>query len=86
MRYDAEGIELSVESESRATAHYRCGHQGCIMCYAPSDGYFTIIETPDVPQPIGEPDVNLLQCPRHGGWLYRGKAENQEERLTGDAV
>ena len=56
------------------------------MCYAPSDGYFTIIETPDVPQPIGEPDVNLLQCPRHGGWLYRGKAENQEERLTGDAV
>jgi hypothetical protein len=82
MRYEAEGIELSRESLSRATSYYRCGQQGCTMCYAPSDGYFTIIETPDVPEPIEEPGVNLLQCPHHGGWLYRGLAENQEERLV----
>jgi hypothetical protein len=82
MRYDSKGIELSAEGQSRATPYYRCGYQGCTVCYAPSEGYFTIIETPDVPQPVEEPGVNLLQCPRHGGWLYRGTAEKQEKRLV----
>jgi hypothetical protein len=81
MRYDAKGIELSA-GEPRATSYYRCGYQGCTVCYAPSQGYFTIIETPDVPQPIEEPAVNLLQCPRHGGWLYCAMADNLEERLV----
>jgi len=82
MRCVAEGAAWSTENESRAIPHYRCGYQGCTVCYTPSGGYFTIVETPDVPQPIEEPGVNLLQCPRHGGWLYRGIAENQEERLV----
>jgi hypothetical protein len=82
MRCDAEGTELSVESESRATPYYRCGYQACIVCYTPSEGYFTIVDPPDIAQPIEEPCVNLLQCPRHGDWLYRGIAENQEERLV----
>ena len=82
MRYDANGIDLSAEGESRATPHYRCGYQGCTMCYAPPEGYFTIIEAPDVTQPIEEPGVNLLQCPRHGGWLYRAIGDNPEEKLV----
>ena len=82
LRYDAQGIELSADGEARAIPHYRCGHQGCSVCYAPSEGYFSIIATPDVPQPIEEPGVNLLQCPHDGGWLYRAVADNQEERLV----
>jgi hypothetical protein len=82
MRCDAEGNELSVENDSRATPYYRCGYQGCTVGYAPSEEYFTIDGAPDVAQPIEEPGVNLLQCPRHAGWLYRGIAENQEERLV----
>jgi hypothetical protein len=76
MRCDAD------ENDSRATPYYRCGYQGCTVGYAPSEEYFTIDGAPDVAQPIEEPGVNLLQCPRHGGWLYRGIAENQEERLV----
>jgi hypothetical protein len=82
MHYDAKGFELPAESEAKATPCYRCGHQGCTVCYTVADGYFTIIETPDVPQPVEEPGVNLLQCPRHGGWLHRAIADNQEERLV----
>lgn len=82
MRYDPNGLDWRPEEENRAVPSYRCGYEGCGVLYTPDDGYFTVIMMPDLAQPVEEPGVNLLQCPRHDAWLYRGWSENVAERLV----
>src|ERR1043166_362046 len=81
MRYEAKGWSQETESDS-VTPCYRCDYQGCTVRYTPLDGYFSIIRTPDLPQAVEKPGVNLLQCPRHDAWLYRAISENPGDRLV----
>lgn len=83
MRYDARGLGLPRGAEAAGELpSYVCGYEGCSVRYTPLDGYFTIIETPDLPEAIEEPGVNLLRCPRHEAWLYRCLAKNSAENLV----
>lgn len=82
MRYHAKGLEWPSKAGDQAMPCYHCEYEGCSVCYAPYDGYFTVIDTPDLPQAVEEPGVNVLRCPRHNGWLYRSFAENQRDRLV----
>jgi hypothetical protein len=80
MRYDPKGIEAKAENVTYSTPSYHCGFQGCSVRYTPEDGYFTVIDVPDLPHFVEEPGTNILQCPQHGTWLYRS---NQENRVDG---
>jgi len=82
MRYNAKGIASLADADPKSTPCYCCGHQECTVCYSLYDGYFTVINTPDLPEAVEEPGVNLLQCPRHDAWLYRSIAENQGDRMV----
>jgi hypothetical protein len=82
MRYRAHTTEWPTEAGTKTLPCYRCEHQGCSVRFSPYDGYFTVISTPDLPQAVEEPGVNLLQCPQHNAWLYRSIALNQGERLV----
>jgi hypothetical protein len=72
MRYEAKGIESRSERVTHYTTSYHCNFAGCSVRYTPTDGYFTVIDMPDLPHFVEEPGANLLQCPRHGTWLFRG--------------
>jgi len=83
MHYERRGLGLPRGAESAAEVpSYVCGYEGCTVRYTHLDGYFTIIETPDLPEAVEEPGVNLLQCPRHQAWLYRSVANNSGENLV----
>ncbi len=83
MHYDGKGIAwLGERDDEGATPCYRCGYDGCTVRYTPLNGYFTVIQMPDLPQAVEEPGVNLLQCPRHDAWLYRAISENSGDRLV----
>jgi hypothetical protein len=60
---------------------YHCRYLGCSVRYHPANGYFTVINEPDLPYFVDEPATNLVCCPRHGAWLYR-EAKNSAERLV----
>ena len=75
MSYEAKGIQSKSEEETYFIASYHCHFEGCCVRYTPADGYFTVIDTPDLPHFVEEPGANLLQCPRHGTWLFRGASE-----------
>ena len=79
MRYEEKGISWKEQGGSIQTiSSYHCGHYGCSIRYTHTDGYFTVVDTPDYPHYIEEPGANTLQCPVHGAWLYRFKKEDQE--------
>ena len=82
MHYSASGIEWKLDSETDRTPSYRCGYEGCGVHYTPEDGYFTVIMTPNLAQPVEEPGVNFLQCPQHDAWLYRCPADDPSEELV----
>lgn len=83
MRYDRRGLGLPRGAETAAEVpSYVCGYEGCSVRYTHLDGYFTIIDAPDLPEAVEEPGVNLLQCPRHRAWLYRCVAGNSNENLA----
>ena len=75
MRYEAMGIRWTEGDDGpiQSLSSYHCGYFGCSVRYTPADGYFTVIDAPDVPTVLDEPGANLLRCPRHGTWLYRCK-------------
>lgn len=77
MRLETRGIRWkdNPASDSQIVASYHCDFEGCSVRYNNSYGYFTVIGTPDQPYFLEEPGVNILQCPRHGTWLYRCKGE-----------
>jgi hypothetical protein len=58
-------------------ASYHCGYTGCSVRYTPQQGYFTVVKTPEQPYFVEEPATNVLQCPRHGAWLYRCQDEKE---------
>ena len=74
MHYEAKGIQSKTEGETYTTPSYHCDFQGCSVRYMPSEGYFTVINMPDLPHFVEEPGTNILQCPLHGTWLYRSGA------------
>ena len=82
LRYHRNGLKWTPEEENHGSPYYCCDFQTCTIQYTPDNGYFTVIRMPDLAQPVEEPGVNLLQCPRHGAWLYRSKSENTGERLV----
>src|SRR5438874_6345258 len=82
MRYQAKGLKWPTGVDAKVMPCYLCDYEGCSVRYSPYDGYFTVIDTPDLPQAVEEPGVNLLRCPRHNAWLYRAFAKNQRDRLV----
>ena len=80
MRYDSKGIPtLGAADDDDALPCYRCD---CTVRYTPLDGYFTVIETPELAQAVEEPGINLLRCPRHEAWLYRAFSDAPGEDLV----
>jgi len=57
---------------------YHCNLEGCSVRYTHTDGYFTVVETPDIPYLVEEPGANVLQCPRHGTWLHQARRQTGE--------
>jgi hypothetical protein len=57
-------------SNSGDEASYHCGFEGCSVRYNLRDGYYMLIGMPDHANPVEEPGVNILKCPRHQ-WMYR---------------
>jgi hypothetical protein len=78
MRYEVHGIRWKddVDSRVRSVPSYHCDFGGCSVRYNHTDGYFTVVDTPDHPFFVEEPGTNILQCPRHGAWLYRCRDED----------
>ena len=85
MNYEAEGIHwrpVPDENREEALPSYHCGYAGCSVRYDLLNGYFSVVNTPDQPFFIEEPGVNILQCPRHGTWLYRSASNNGDSGTT----
>ena len=79
MKFEGKGISWKGDDddeEPQTLPSYHCNYEGCSVRYEPSDGYFTVVLTPDQPFFVEEPGVNLFRCPEHGTWLYR--AENRD--------
>jgi len=77
MRYEAKGIRWKGgDGKAKTFPSYHCDYISCCVRYAPTDGYFTVIDEPDVPYFVDEPGTNLVRCPRHGTWLYREADDN----------
>lgn len=66
---DSQGVTQTLPS-------YHCGYFGCSVRYEATDGYFSIIDEPDLAFFLGEPAANVFRCPRHGTWLYRTSSAN----------
>jgi hypothetical protein len=85
MKYEADGIRwrpIPDDSHDEALPSYHCGYEGCSVRYDLLNGYFTVVNAPDQPFFIEEPGVNVLQCPRHGTWLYRVESNGGELGTT----
>jgi hypothetical protein len=83
MHYEKKGIHWREESDHsvHTISSYHCDFVGCSVRYSHTDGYFTVVDTPDHPFFVEEPGVNILQCPRHGAWLHRCRGENNNNEL-----
>ena len=81
MSYEKDGISWKEEMDvsKQNLAAYHCGYQSCTVRYAPGEGYFTVVDAPDIPRFIEEPGVNLYTCPHHRAWLYQSRVENSDE-------
>jgi hypothetical protein len=84
MRYDEEGVawKEELETEMQTLSSYHCGYMSCTVRYAPSEGYFTVVDAPSIPHFVEEPEVNLYTCLRHGTWLYQSRAEGDIRKLV----
>ena len=79
MHYEAKGIHWKNDSgDTESMPSYHCGYIGCSVRYTHEQGYFTVVKTPEQPYFVEEPATNLLQCPRHGAWLYRCRNEKED--------
>lgn len=67
MKYESAGSKANTGDR----ASYHCGVAGCSVRYSPTDGYYMLIGMPDHANPVDEPAVNILKCPKHDHWLYR---------------
>jgi hypothetical protein len=84
MRYAENGLKWKEEFDTnlQTLSSYHCGYLSCTVHYAPSEGYFTVIDTPNIPHFIGEPGVNLYTSPTHGTWLYQSREETGAPNLV----
>jgi hypothetical protein len=72
MSYEPRGIRWkSGTGQTETLPSYHCDYLGCSVRYDPANGYYTVINEPDVPYFVDEPAANLVRCPLHGTWLYR---------------
>ena len=78
MHFEPRGIESKSGGQTQTTASYHCDFEGCSVRYTPAEGYFTVIDMPDLPHFVEEPGANLLQCPGHGTWLFRCQREESD--------
>src|SRR5260370_17223054 len=67
MKYEFRGYR----SNARNQASYHCGFEGCSVRYNSTDGYYMLIGMPNHANPVDEPGVNTVKCPKHDHWLYR---------------
>jgi hypothetical protein len=79
MRFEPAGIRWRNSSgETETQPSYHCHYMGCSVRYDPANGYFTMIEEPDIPFFVEEPATNQVRCPCHGTWLYRENDESTD--------
>lgn len=69
MKYESSATWSNAENQ----ASYHCGFEGCSVRYNLTDGYYMLIGMPSHANPVDEPGVNIVKCPRHDHWLYRRK-------------
>jgi hypothetical protein len=69
MKYESSATRSNAENQ----ASYHCGFEGCSVRYNLTDGYYMLIGMPSHANPVDEPGVNIVKCPRHDHWLYRRK-------------
>ena len=67
MKYKARRSRQNADDQPS----YHCGFEGCSVRYNANNGYYMLIGMPDYANPVDEPGVNTLKCPRHDHWLYR---------------
>jgi hypothetical protein len=84
MSYEQHGIRWAEELKSgtQQVSSYHCGYFGCSVRYDLHEGYFTVIDAPELPHFVEEPGVNLLRCPKHGAWLYRSNEQDSRGKLS----
>src|SRR5260221_6965226 len=84
MHYEAKGLSWreGLGGSVQSLSSYHCGYFACSVRYRHTDGYFTVVDTPDLPHFVEEPGTNILQCPRHGTWLYRSKDERSNDAFA----
>ena len=81
MGYQASGIAWRNGRDKQSLPSYHCGFTGCSVRFSPDQGYFTVVDVPDVPYFLEEPGINLMRCPVHGTWLCREHERGAPERL-----
>jgi len=76
MRYEERGIHWKeIEEKDSCVASYHCGYFGCSIRYNNEEGYFTVVDTPDIATYVEEPGVNQLLCARHHTWMCYVKSD-----------
>ncbi len=75
MKYESSGSWSNAENQ----ASYHCGFECCSVRYNATDGYYMLIGMPNHANPVDEPGVNTLKCPRHDHWLYRRENIDAEQ-------
>lgn len=76
MHFDANGTDANNGGERIPS--YHCKFYDCDVRFNITTGYFTVETVLEHPNFIEEPGTNLLQCPRHGTWLYRSENEQRD--------
>lgn len=85
MIYEAKGVSWKPsphDNSLQTLPSYHCNFEGCSVRYDLTNGYFTVVNTPDMPFFVEEPGVNHLQCPQHGTWLYHAISRKGDSRFV----
>jgi hypothetical protein len=77
MKYESRGSWSNAGNQ----ASYHCGFEGCSVRYNSTDGYYMLIGMPGHANPVDEPGVNTVKCPRHDHWLYRRQKIDAERSV-----
>jgi hypothetical protein len=83
MHYESESIHWQDSAGVTQTApSYHCGYTGCSVRYNADEGYFTVVDVPDVAYFVEEPGTNISRCPEHGTWLYRTSRSSGDDTIV----